>query len=378
MYESFFDLKTKPFELLPNPDFIFLSKSHKKAITYLDYGIRERMGFILLTGEVGSGKTTIIRNLINKHHDQVVLSKVFNTKVDSDQLIAMINDDFGLPIFEKNKVQHLRDLNAFLIDQYGKGNRPVLIIDEAQNLTPDTLEEVRMLSNLETDNAKLLQIILVGQPELWKKLASPGMLQFRQRISINCHLHPLTCQETEQYILHRLEKAGNQEALEFQQEALDIIFRYSRGIPRLINIICDFLLLSAFAEGSKVINGELAREIVGDLDFETRYWGETDTCIEDKGSECSSLNSINDNNTASSQDVKELLQEISRRIAVLEEKAAIQQVYGLDDIQHMMEKYTVLKKDCQEKFTQVSDEHQLCSESEQKKTNLFRKLFRAV
>jgi len=272
MYESFFNLKSKPFDLLPNPEFLFPSKSHKRALTYLDYGIRERTGFILLTGEIGSGKTTIIRDLINKRHERVILSKIFNTRVDFDQLIAMVNDDFNIPIEGKDKIALLRDLNDFLIDQYARGNKPTLIIDEAQNLTADLLEEIRMLSNLETDDAKLLQIILVGQPELRKTLAMPGLLQLRQRISIYCHIHPLTRHEVEEYILHRLEVAGNREAVRFSGESVDIIFTYSRGIPRLINIICDFLMLSAFAEETTDIDKELVQDIIGDLDFENLYW----------------------------------------------------------------------------------------------------------
>lgn len=274
MYESFFKLKRKPFDLLPDPDFLFMSRSHKKALSYLDYGIRERAGFILLSGEVGSGKTTIIRNLIKKHLDNVVLSKIFNTRIDSDQLIAMINDDFGLPVQNRNKITLLRELNEFLIQQYVKGNRPVLIIDEAQNLGPDLLEEIRLLSNLETDNAKLLQIILVGQPELRKTLAMPELIQLRQRISINCHIHPLTRQETEQYIFHRLEKAGDRTAVTFSPDTITIIFTYSRGIPRLINIICDFIMLAAFSEETTVVDASLVRDIIGDLDFDNHFWGE--------------------------------------------------------------------------------------------------------
>lgn len=273
MYEAFFNLKQKPFDLLPDPDFLFMSSSHKKVLSYLDYGIRERVGFILLTGEVGSGKTTIIRNLIKKNLADVVLSKIFNTRVDSEQLIAMINDDFGLPVLNKDKITLLRDLNTFLIDQFVKGNQPVLIIDEAQNLNHDLLEEIRMLSNLETDNAKLLQIILVGQPELRKTLASATLVQLRQRISINCHIQPLSRLEIELYILHRLEKAGDREAASFSQETIDMIFTYSRGIPRLINIICDFILLAAFAEETRVIDAALVQDIIGDLDFEYHYWG---------------------------------------------------------------------------------------------------------
>lgn len=273
MYESFFNLTQKPFDLLPDPDFLFMSSSHKKVLSYLDYGIRERVGFILLTGEVGSGKTTIIRNLIKKNLTDVVLSKVFNTRVDSEQLIAMINDDFGLPVINKDKITLLRDLNTFLIDQFVKGSKPVLIIDEAQNLNHDLLEEIRMLSNLETDNAKLLQIILVGQPELRKTLASASLVQLRQRISINCHIQPLSRFEIELYILHRLEKAGDRKAVSFSNDTIDMIFTYSRGIPRLINILCDFIMLAAFAEETRTIDAALVQDIIGDLDFECHYWG---------------------------------------------------------------------------------------------------------
>lgn len=277
MYESFFKLKMKPFELLPNPEFLFMSRSHKRILSYLDYGIAERIGFILLTGEVGSGKTTVIRNLINKHIENVVLSKVFNTRVDSTQLIAMINDDFGLPVKDLDKISLLRSLNSFLIQQFRMGRKPVLVIDEAQNLTSDLLEEVRMLSNLETDSAKLLQIILVGQPELRQTLALPQMVQLRQRISINCHIDPLSRRETGEYIHHRLEVAGNRTAATFHEDGVDLIFGCSRGIPRLINILCDFIMLSAFVEGTYIIRRSMVEDIVKDLDFEHHFWGDDAT-----------------------------------------------------------------------------------------------------
>jgi general secretion pathway protein A len=274
MYEKFFELDKKPFELVPNPEFLFLSKSHKKAIVYLDYGLKEHAGFILVTGEVGSGKTTIVRNLLKNLDDTVTLSKVFNTKVTSEQLIAMVNDDFGLDTAHKDKITLLRELTDFLIDQHAAGRWPTLIIDEAQNLSGELLEEVRMLSNLETDTSKLLQIILVGQPELRKTLAQPELRQLRQRISISCHLMPLSRQETEDYIFHRLEIAGNRNAVSFDEGSIEIIYSFSRGIPRLVNIICDFLMLSAFAEETKRMTRELVQEVIGEIEIENAYWND--------------------------------------------------------------------------------------------------------
>ncbi|QXE91660.1 XrtA-associated ATPase [Geomonas subterranea] len=273
MYEAFFKLRKKPFELVPDPDFIYLSRSHKKALTYLNYGIRERVGFILLTGEVGAGKTTIIRELLGTGYERVVVSKVFNTRVNSEQLLAMINDDFGLEVSGRDKITLLRELNDFLLEQFGAGNFPMLVVDEAQNLSAELLEEIRMLSNLECAQGKLLQILLVGQPELRDTLDTPGLRQLRQRISINCHLKALSQEEMEEYILHRLEVAGNRSAVTFAPGTLALVYQYSRGIPRLVNVICDFLMLAAFAEESFVVTPELTREVLGDLDFETHFWG---------------------------------------------------------------------------------------------------------
>ncbi len=321
MYESYFNLRVKPFELLPDPKFIYLSKSHKKALTYLDYGIRERAGFILLTGEVGSGKTTLIRNLLDKHYEQTVLSKIFNTRATSEQLLAMINDDFGLPTQGKDKVTLIRDLNDFLVDQYARGNHPILIIDEAQNLSPDLLEEVRMLSNLEAADSKLLQIILVGQPELRAILSTPDMRQLRQRIGISCHLQALTQEDTEHYIMHRLEVAGNASAVDFSPESLDIVFRYSKGVPRLINIICDFLLLSAFAEETTEISIDMVRDIIGDLDFDSQYWSAATIPAEEMGLTNNDPSRPREG-LSEAQEMRNLLVDISRRIDSFENQIA--------------------------------------------------------
>lgn len=284
MYEKFFCLRKKPFQLLPDPEFMYLSRSHKKALIYLDYGIRERTGFILLTGDIGSGKTTLIRDLLTKRYERVVVAKIFNTRVNSEQLLAMINDDFGLTCVGKDKVGLIRELNDFLLEQYAAGNQPILIIDEAQNLDADLLEEIRMLSNLESPQGKLLQIVLVGQPELRDTLALPQLMQLRQRISINCHLKALSREEMAEYIVHRMAVAGNSEALHFPEGTLDLVYQYSRGIPRLVNIICDFLMLSAFAEEVTTITSEMAREVVGDLDFDNHFWGGDRAAGDDKSS----------------------------------------------------------------------------------------------
>ena len=272
MYTQFFGLREKPFDLLPNPDFLYPSKAHKRALTYLTHGIRERAGFILLTGEVGSGKTTLIRNMLRSELQTCVLAKVFNTKVDSLQLLMQINGDFGLETDGRDKAALLRELNDFLIEQYAQRRQAVLIIDEAQNLAPEILEEIRMLSNLETDRDKLLQIILVGQPQLRDILARPELLQLRQRIQINCNLQPLSPPEVREYIEFRLEKAGNRAALVLDDDAVEAVAAYTHGIPRLINILCDYIMIDAYSTGSRDIGGEAVHELAADLSFVDQYW----------------------------------------------------------------------------------------------------------
>ncbi len=265
MYTSFFGFKQKPFQLTPDPEFLFLSRVHKRALTYLNYGITENSGFILVTGEIGTGKTTIIRTLLKRIPQEIKIARINNTKVTSDQLISMINEDFGLDTKGKDKIQMVSELTDFLIKQYAAGGRATIIIDEAQNLTLDLLEEVRLLSNLETDKSKLLQIMLIGQPELNITLSRRELEQLRQRIAINTYISHLNREETEEYIKHRLRVAGNAGGVRFEKGVMDVIYDFSKGIPRLINIICEFSLLAAFIDEKRAIDMSLIREIMGDL-----------------------------------------------------------------------------------------------------------------
>jgi len=265
MYEQFFQLNRKPFELVPNPEFLYPSRTHRKALNYLEYGIRERAGFVLLTGEVGAGKTTLIRDILNRLEHDIISARIFNTKVDSTQLLTLINEDFGLSVNNRQKIDLLRDLNEFLVEQYAHQRQPVLIIDEAQNLSVESLEEIRLLSNLEAADRKLLQIILVGQPELEPLIKKPELRQLRQRINISCHLAPLGKEEIQKYFYHRLERAGNASAVSLPEEAFENIHELTGGIPRLINIVGDYLLLALFADGEEKPSIKLVEEILEDI-----------------------------------------------------------------------------------------------------------------
>ena len=265
MYTSFFGFKNKPFQLTPDPEFLFMSRAHKRALIYLNYGITDNTGFILLTGEIGTGKTTLLRSMIKHIPQNIKLARINNTKVNSEQLISMINEDFGLDIKGLDKTQLLSKLTDFLIAQYSEGGRSMIIIDEAQNLSTDLLEEIRMLSNLETDKSKLLQIVLVGQPELNIKLSRPELEQLRQRITVCTHISPLTREEIDPYIKSRLRVAGNEEGVTFEEGVTDAIYYFSKGVPRLINILCDFCLLTAFTDGRKTIGMGLINEVINDL-----------------------------------------------------------------------------------------------------------------
>ncbi|MCX6358164.1 MAG: AAA family ATPase, partial [Candidatus Aureabacteria bacterium] len=257
-----------PFNLTADPRFLFPSPQHREALSFLHYGIMQRKGFLAITGEVGTGKTTLCRALLSQLDAHVTTAFILNSNLTEFQLLHAIIEDFGIPINAKNKMNLMRALNTFLLEQVRQGNNAVLIIDEAQNLTAAQLEQVRMLSNIETAEEKLLQIVLVGQPQLRRKLDSKGLLQLRQRIAIRFHLSPLARHELGAYIAHRLHVAGSDGRVLFEPKAVDLAYDYSGGVPRLVNMLCDKALLAGFALGTAIITPRIMRASMRELDGE--------------------------------------------------------------------------------------------------------------
>jgi general secretion pathway protein A len=267
MYLSHFRIANPPFSITSDPEFMFFSKQHREAFNHLLYGIRNRVGFIEITGEIGCGKTTLIRALLNKLDRDTKTAFIFNSNLTEEQLMQTLLSDLGLDPENKGRYKLYAELNAYLISELAIGHNVVMIIDEAQNLNSQLLEQVRMLSNLETEKEKLLQIVLVGQPELRSKLNSPALRQLRQRIPVRYHLSPLSGDEVGEYIRHRLRVAGAREGLpEFDEAALRSVYIYSQGVPRLINIVCEKALLCAFVKESYSITSAMIQECVDEIE----------------------------------------------------------------------------------------------------------------
>jgi general secretion pathway protein A len=266
MYLDFHGFREKPFNLTPDPRFVFLSKNHKEAFAHLLYGINNRAGFILLTGEVGSGKTTVLRSLLSQlDPDRYRTALIFNPCLSPAELLQNINREFGIPANTSNSSSFLDHLNQFLLQQNAEGRTVVLVIDEAQDLEAPVLEQIRLISNLETDREKLIQIVLSGQPELLKILKRNEMRQLSQRITVRCHLQPMDFEDTVHYINHRLEVAGGRGAVVFSNGALKRIYRYSRGLPRLINAACDRALLTGYTRDTSRISLRIATAGIKDI-----------------------------------------------------------------------------------------------------------------
>lgn len=269
MYNQFFGFTERPFRLVPNPAFLYLSRMHEEVLAHLNYAAAYGDGFVEVTGEVGTGKTTLCRMFLENLDENTEAAYIFNPKLDALQLLKAINDEFGIAS-DTDSVKALIDrLNTFLLEQKAKGKRVLLLIDEAQNLIPDVLEQLRLLSNLETTTSKLLQIILVGQPELGELLNTGALRQLNQRITLTCHLVPLTFAETRAYIRHRIHVASRNPGLEFSAGAFRSIFRYSGGVPRLINIACDRALLTAYTRNKHRITKPIVKRALRELNHKT-------------------------------------------------------------------------------------------------------------
>ncbi|OGT97474.1 MAG: ATPase [Geobacteraceae bacterium GWC2_48_7] len=263
MYQDFYGFTEKPFTITPNPDFIFLSRIHREAFAHLFYGIDSHAGFITLTGEVGTGKTTVLRTLLSQLDPEKYKSAlIFNPCLSGVQLLASICREFGVEAEEKNIFGYLDALNLFLLERHSAGNTVVLVIDEAQNLAPDVLEQVRMISNLETERDKLIQIILAGQPELNDLLNRHDLRQLNQRITVRCRLVSMGLEDTGDYIRHRLKVSGCRVPGLFTANAIKKIFDYSQGVPRLINVVCEQALIMAWTKERVSITASMINHVI--------------------------------------------------------------------------------------------------------------------
>lgn len=268
MYKDFFGLRANPFNVNPDPRYLFLTRHTEEALACLTYGIQSRKGFVLLTGEVGTGKTTLINKLLEwLRLQQVATAFVFNSRMNVPQFLDYMMADFGIPCETRSKSQILQKLYNWLLDRYRAGETAVLIVDEAQNLSDEVLEEIRMLTNLETFTEKLLQIVLVGQPELEAKLKQPHLRQLRQRLTLRAKTHPLTLEETKAYVAQRLRIAGSNGQAIFEPDALTTIHLHANGIPRVVNLLCEHSLVSAFVDQKRTIDARMVEAVARDFDL---------------------------------------------------------------------------------------------------------------
>ena len=267
MYELHFGFQENPFNLTPDPRYLYLSEHHREALNHIVYGINERKGFAVITGDIGTGKTTLSRFLMSSLDTSVETALIFNPALSDIELLETIIQEFGISMdgVERTRKNFIDALNAFLLKNHAEGKNAVLLIDEAQNLSHHVLEQIRMLSNLETDREKLIQIILIGQPELRDLMALPSLQQLNERITVRYHLSPLCRNDINRYVNHRLNSAGEHNRVTFSRPAYRLIYHYSRGIPRRINAICDRALLVAYTKNRSRINWSAVREAANDL-----------------------------------------------------------------------------------------------------------------
>ena len=271
MYYSYYRLKENPFNITCDPHFFFSSKRHEEAFAHLAYGIESRKGIIVVTGEIGTGKTTLCRTLLNRLDPRIKTGLILNPSFSDLQLLQMIMNDLEIRCEQKTKLDLMGAISLFLVEESAKGNNVVVIIDECQNLNIRQLEQIRLLSNLETEKEKLLQIILVGQPELCDKLKNPALRQLAQRVAVRYHILPLLRDDVGKYIEHRLKVADADPRLHFSTKAIDVLYDYSKGTPRVINILCDRALLAGFVRETLIITDDIIHECAKEVDFIYEY-----------------------------------------------------------------------------------------------------------
>jgi type II secretory pathway predicted ATPase ExeA len=269
MYQKFFGLRESPFKANPDPRYLYLTRQIQESLAGLTYGIQNRKGFILLTGEVGTGKTTLLNRLLDwLRGRRVATAYIFNSSLDVNQLFDFIMAEFEIPCESREKSQVLLRLNQWLLERYRSGETAVLIVDEAQNLSPEVLEEIRLLTNLETSTEKLLQIVLTGQPELEEKLKLPQLRQLRQRITLRCRTAPLSLEETFGYIAERLRIAGANGEPIFSKEAIQSIHLYSYGIPRVVNLLCEHALINAYVDSLRPVPAHMVEDVAREFQLD--------------------------------------------------------------------------------------------------------------
>lgn len=312
MYEAFYNLSTKPFQLSPDPRFFFDSSVHKRAMSYLRYGLSQGEGFIVITGGIGTGKTTLVRNLFAELDQQkVVAAQLVTTKLQPDELLKMVSSSFGLPYEGLSKASLLKQFETFLKKCEFQGKRVLLVVDEAQNLPAETVEELRMLSNFQTDKRSLIQSFLLGQEEFRQTINSPGMEQLRQRIIASCHLEPLDKKETRLYIEHRLKEVGWSSRPVITDIAFELIHNFTNGVPRRINVFCDRLLLFGYLEELFVFKPEVINKVAEELAAEVKVPNEpikalADTADESSASKRQTASSTGASITASDEQIEHL------------------------------------------------------------------------
>ena len=338
MYCSFYHFKEKPFNLLPDPDYLYLSSNHQSALNHLDYGLTDQTGFIIVIGDMGTGKTTLLKHLVRSLDESVQVAIVFNTNVSPLELMQMILREYDIGGDQSNKSTCYDALNDFFLDQYALRNRCLLIIDEAQNLSPTSMEEIRMLSNINVGKDNLVQIILAGQYPLKLKLERKSMRQLAQRITLDFVLEPLGQDETREYILHRMKVAGrdNGDSL-FAKETFEKIYQNSGGIPRLINVLCDGALIYGFADKLNTIHPNVIDEVISEKKIKNQFYGNSHTREGDVKEQVPSTISRN-------------IRDVSRRLEIMEKQFADFQNQHYEQTIQKLEKLLDLER---EKFKQV-------------------------